>query len=137
MTRMTLDEARELTERLKLFAQPQRLLILSLLLDGPRAVSELENETGITQPTLSQQLGALRRANLVAARRESRAIFYSMADGKATDTTRALFAVLGLKAAGARSVPVRSPAHVFDGRSLTETGAQFARVMRIPRNNGI
>ena len=132
MSRPTLEDARQLTERLRIFAQPQRLLILALLLEGPRAVSELESETGITQPTLSQQLGALRRSGLITARRESRAIFYSMADAGSTGTTRALLAALGghaqrpdsvAGAAASRAAPAceaRVPTH--------ETGAQFARV---------
>lgn len=74
MSSLSFDMARQLVERLKLFAQPQRLMILDALLDGALAVSELESTTGIGQPTLSQQLGTLRRAGIIVPRRESRTI---------------------------------------------------------------
>ncbi|QHD69690.1 ArsR family transcriptional regulator [Sphingobium yanoikuyae] len=47
------------SEKLKVFAQPQRLMILSCLLRGERNVSEIGEATDIVQPALSQQLGGL------------------------------------------------------------------------------
>ena len=49
-------------EKLRVFAQPQRLMILSYLLGGERQVADIEAATGVTQPALSQQLAALRLA---------------------------------------------------------------------------
>ncbi len=37
-------------ERLKTYAQPQRLMILSRLIDGEHTVSEIDEATGIGQP---------------------------------------------------------------------------------------
>lgn len=91
---LSLDEAKQLVERLKLFAQPQRLIIVDALLGGPLAVSELEAKTGIGQPTLSQQLGTLRRADIVVPRRESRAIYYSLANEEEVLRARALIGLL-------------------------------------------
>ena len=50
--------------------------MLCQLVEGERSVSELETLLGIQQPTLSQQLGVLRREGLVATRREGKQIFY-------------------------------------------------------------
>ena len=47
------EAAEGAAELLKVYAQPQRLMILSCLLGGPRVVSEIEACTGIGQPALS------------------------------------------------------------------------------------
>lgn len=126
MTILTADGARELAERLKLFAQPQRLLILAQLLDGARAVSALESGTGIGQPVLSQQLGILRRAGILRTERESRAIFYSFADTEEEKWVRLLL--------GMRPTQSSTDAHSHPGIPHTpriareEAGAVFARV---------
>lgn len=69
-------------ETLKIYAQPQRLMILSCLLEGERMVSEIDTATGIGQPALSQQLAELRRKELVRTRRQGTQIFYALADDK-------------------------------------------------------
>lgn len=52
-----LHKSRELaeiaTERLKVFSQPQRLMILSLLLEREHTVGEIEEATGVGQPAQS------------------------------------------------------------------------------------
>lgn len=70
---------------LRLLANPNRLSILCLLLEGERSVMELEVLLGIRQPTLSQQLAELRDAGLVSPRRESRDkhIYYRVTDDRA------------------------------------------------------
>ena len=50
-------------DKLRRFAQPQRLMILSLLLEGEKSVTEIDMATGIGQPALSQQLAELRGAH--------------------------------------------------------------------------
>ena len=55
-------------EKLRVFAQPQRLMILSYLLGGERQVADIETATGVSQPALSQQLAELRSAELRALR---------------------------------------------------------------------
>ncbi|PKM22031.1 MAG: transcriptional regulator, partial [Gammaproteobacteria bacterium HGW-Gammaproteobacteria-14] len=67
---------------LRILANPDRLLLLCQLADGERCVSELEAETGITQPTLSQQLAVLRREQLVLTRRDGKHIYYRIADSR-------------------------------------------------------
>ncbi|MEY3703658.1 MAG: hypothetical protein RLZZ561_1278 [Pseudomonadota bacterium] len=73
------DLASDITEKLKVFAQPQRLMILSYLLQGERNVKEIGEATGVSQPALSQQLAELRRADLVSTRKEAKQVWYSLA----------------------------------------------------------
>ena len=61
-------------------AHPKRILILHLLKDGEKNVNELEEETGIPQPNLSQHLAFLRQQGLVKTRREGNNVYYSLAD---------------------------------------------------------
>ncbi len=63
---------------LKTLSNPDRLLLLCRLSQGEACVSELESELGITQPTLSQQLGVLRDEALVGTRREGKRIHYRL-----------------------------------------------------------
>ena len=68
---------------LKLLANEDRLLLLCQLSQGEMCVSDLESRLGIRQPTLSQQLGVLRREGLVATEREGKYIRYALADARA------------------------------------------------------
>ena len=82
-------------ERLKIYAQPQRLMILSRLLDGEHTVGEIEEATGIGQPALSQQLAELRRANAVTTRRLSKHVYYALADEDVVMRVRGIEAMFG------------------------------------------
>ena len=82
-------------EKLKVFAQPQRLMILSCLLRGERNVGEIDELTGIGQPALSQQLAALRKADLVTTRREGQLIWYSLANEDVALCVRNMEAIFG------------------------------------------
>jgi len=74
------DLAASASEKLKVYAQPQRLMILSCLLRSERNVAEIGEATGIGQPALSQQLGELRRASLVGTRKKAKQVWYTLAD---------------------------------------------------------
>lgn len=65
---------------LKAMANPQRLLILCTLMADELSVAEIEKATGIHQPTLSQQLAALRRAGVVATTKQGKQVYYRLAD---------------------------------------------------------
>ncbi len=69
-------------ELLRALAHPMRLQILCRLLDGELPVGGFETELGLKQPNLSQQLSALRDADLVATRRESKSIIYRLHDDR-------------------------------------------------------
>lgn len=93
-------------ETLRVFAQPQRLMILSYLLGGERQVADIETATGVTQPALSQQLAELRLADLVKTRREAKQVYYRLADDAAALCVRTLETMFG--ADGADPAPLES-----------------------------
>ena len=64
----------------KVLGHPARIRILEVLRDGERSVSELIPEVGIESSHLSQQLGIMRRANLVQSRKEGSTVYYSVGD---------------------------------------------------------
>lgn len=76
---------------LKMLANEDRLLLLCQLSQGERCVSELEEQLGIRQPTLSQQLGVLRNEGLVNTRRDGKNIYYSVASPAALDILAVLY----------------------------------------------
>jgi DNA-binding transcriptional ArsR family regulator len=80
---------------LRTVANPARLRILSRLLDGEAGVGAIEQELDLRQPALSQHLGALRDAGLVATRRQARSIFYRLADGTQGPILVAILRALG------------------------------------------
>ena len=84
------SHAGEAVAMLKLLGNEDRLLLLCQLSMQERTVSELEQLTGITQPTLSQQLGVLRREGIVATRREGKFIWYQLADARALQLMQAV-----------------------------------------------
>ena len=69
---------------MKTLSNPDRLMILCKLTEGERCVGELENQLGIVQPTLSQQLTVLREEGLVTTRRAGKHIFYQACSPQAT-----------------------------------------------------
>lgn len=79
-----MQKARKASDFLKALAHENRLVILCLLSERERSVTELEGLLALSQATVSQQLARLRHEGLVETRREGRAIFYSLAD----DTTK-------------------------------------------------
>ena len=59
---------------------PTRVLILQLLLDGEKTVSELVGALGSPQGRVSTHLGCLRHYGYVKTRREGRHVYYRLAD---------------------------------------------------------
>lgn len=57
-----------------------RLRVLCDLVTGELTAGELVQRSGLSQSALSQHLAKLRAQGLVATRRESQSIFYSIAD---------------------------------------------------------
>jgi ArsR family transcriptional regulator len=66
----------------KTLANDKRQMILSALRDGERSVSELAEETGISQANLSQHLATMRAHDVVLTRRDGTRIFYRIANPK-------------------------------------------------------
>jgi DNA-binding transcriptional ArsR family regulator len=78
-----LARARQASELLKALSHEGRLLMLCLLAEGEKTVSEIEAELEMPQAAVSQQLARLRLDGLVSARRDGRNIHYSIASGDA------------------------------------------------------
>jgi DNA-binding transcriptional ArsR family regulator len=73
-----LENARQASEFLKALSHEGRLLILCLLIEGEKSVTELEQALNLRQAHVSQQLARLRANNLVEARRDGKSIYYSV-----------------------------------------------------------
>src|SRR4051794_29133297 len=59
-------------------ADPHRRALLELLLEGPRAVNELVQRLGLSQPGTSKHLRVLREAGLVQARQDGQRRLYAL-----------------------------------------------------------
>ena len=71
--------ARQASDLLKALAHEGRLMILCVLCEGEKSVSELEHMLALRQPTVSQQLARLRTDGLVRTRRDGKTVYYSLA----------------------------------------------------------
>jgi len=76
---------------LKALSNPDRLLLLCQLTQGEKRVGELEELVGISQPTLSQQLGVLRDEGLVSTRRDGKNIHYRIDSPQALAVMNTLY----------------------------------------------
>ena len=77
------ENAKQATAMLKALAHEGRLMILCYLSQGEKTVTELEAILSMRQPAVSQQLARLRADDLIMARREGKAIYYSIKDDRA------------------------------------------------------
>ena len=64
----------------KALGHAARIRCLEVLADGERSVGELQPLVGIELSHLSQQLGVLRRAGLVTARKDGSSVVYAIKD---------------------------------------------------------
>ena len=87
---LTEDKAEAAAGFLKVLAHRERLAILCALVDGERAVSELEFMLELRQTTVSQHLARLRLEGFVCARRTGKQIFYSISDPRALEVMKTL-----------------------------------------------
>ena len=85
------DNAAQASQLLKALSHPDRLMLLCRLAEGERSVSELEPLVEVYQPSLSQQLGILRREGLVSSRREGKQMFYQVANPYALAVLNVLY----------------------------------------------
>jgi DNA-binding transcriptional ArsR family regulator len=87
------DNAKRASDFLKALAHESRLMILCILAEGEKSVSELEDLLSLRQPTVSQQLARLRADGLVSTRREGKAIYYKLASEEARIVIGAIYDV--------------------------------------------
>ena len=76
-------------------ADPKRVIILYVLADGAKCVSELVDVLDVPQPTVSRHLAVLRERGLVHAERKGTAVYYTLANRRiidALDTMREVLA---------------------------------------------
>ncbi|MCG8274669.1 metalloregulator ArsR/SmtB family transcription factor [Aquamicrobium sp. NLF2-7] len=115
-------------EKLRKFAQPQRLMILSHLLEGEKSVTEIDMATGIGQPALSQQLAELRKAELVSTRRQAKQVYYSLADDTVVLCVRSIEAVFGAGDPERALMSVVWPDVPSERNGIVRGAANFARI---------
>jgi DNA-binding transcriptional ArsR family regulator len=65
---------------LKSMANPLRLRILCMIIDGERPVGDIADALGVRQSAVSQHLALLRKDGLVTPRRHGQTIYYRLAD---------------------------------------------------------
>ena len=89
MTTLLMDEslagfeagANRAAAMLKALANEKRLMILCKLLEqGEMGVTALSTAVGLSQSALSQHLARMREEGIVATRRDSQSVFYSVSD---------------------------------------------------------
>lgn len=69
-----------LSELFKMFADPTRLKILSLLFQQELCVCDIAEVLSMTHSAVSHQLSVLRQNRIIKYRREGKNIFYSLDD---------------------------------------------------------
>ena len=75
-------------------ADSTRLILMYALSDGPRNVTELTQELGQPQPTISRHLKNLRDRGLVIATRQGMMVQYSLADKRVIDALDILRSIM-------------------------------------------
>lgn len=85
------DNAKRASDFLKALAHESRLMMLCILAEGEKSVSELEQHLGLRQPTVSQQLARLRADGLVNTRRDGKTIYYTVASDEARTVIDAIY----------------------------------------------
>lgn len=78
----------------KALGHPARIRVLELLRSGERSVAELIPEVGLEPSHLSQQLGVLRRANIVQSRKQGSTVLYSVSDPRIFELLEVAKAIL-------------------------------------------
>jgi DNA-binding transcriptional ArsR family regulator len=88
---LLMEQARKASDLLKALSHEVRLVILCLLSEGEKSVSELEEILTMPQAAVSQQLARLRLEGLVESRREGRLIYYRLLDDEVSSIIESLY----------------------------------------------
>lgn len=75
-------------------ADQRRLLLLYSLAERSKNVSQLTDELGVSQPSVSRHLKLLRERGLVESRREGSSVVYSLADRRVIEALDVLRSVM-------------------------------------------
>jgi ArsR family transcriptional regulator len=84
----------------KTLGHPARIRILELLAEREHTVSEMLPMVGVEPTNLSQQLAVLRRAGLVAGRREGLSVSYTLTSPRVAELLAVARAILNGVVAG-------------------------------------
>ena len=104
-------------EVLKTLSNPRRLEIIHLLADGPREVSRLAEEMGISQPNVSQHLALMRAAGVVEAERYGREVRYRLSDPEIIVACETMRGVLVRRLARNSAAAARTPSELVAERT--------------------
>ncbi len=74
------EELCDLAELFKVFGDSTRIKILYDLFDGEKNVTEICEDLDMNQSAISHQLKILKTSRLITARRDGKAMIYSLAD---------------------------------------------------------
>lgn len=69
-----------MAEKFRMLADPTRLAILRVLMEGERNVTQVVEETGRNQANVSKHLKMLAETGLVARRKDGLQVFYALDD---------------------------------------------------------
>jgi len=111
----------------KAVAHPHRLELLEQLAQGDRSVEVLADRTRVSIANASQHLQHLRRAGLVAARRDGKFVFYRLTDDAVLGLLTSLRRIAELQSAEVERV-VRS---YFNDRDSLEAVSRLELVNRL------
>ena len=103
-------------ELFAVMSTPLRLKIISALCHGEKNVSRLLTEIDTTQPNMSQHLGTLVRAGILARRREGPQIFYRVQSEKAVALCHAVCTQVAIEIDAPGSIAPRE--RLLSGTSL-------------------
>lgn len=93
------EKAQDASNLLKAMAHQTRLLILCILAEQEKTVSEIESLLGVQQAMVSQQLARLRMEGLVNTRRDGRLVYYSLGNENVASFLDSLFGMFPTPAA--------------------------------------
>ena len=132
---VALDEAAEL---MRVMGHPIRLALIQAIGNQELSVGEIETKTAVAQPTLSQQLAVLRKAEMVTTRRQAKHIFYRLNPARLEAITCfmcRLAGQLGIAPAGMHAPMAdaedRAPPQKSAPSNQSNGVAMFARVERL------
>lgn len=76
-------------------ADPNRIMIIYSLAEGPHNVTEISSAVDLPQPTVSRHLKILRERGIVRSEREGQTVIYRLCDGRVVQALDLLRATLG------------------------------------------
>ncbi len=90
---MDVKSVNTLSRLFGLLSEPNRLKIILALGKGKKSVSEIINETALSQPLVSFHLRTLRESGILSAERKATLVFYSVTEPKLIDLLYSLGAI--------------------------------------------